>query len=50
VEKATPIDNQLRLAPDEESKQMTLLIKYLENSSTNDQVLIEKIVTEGWVK
>jgi hypothetical protein len=50
VEKATPIDNQLRLAPDEKSKQMTLLIKYRENSSTNDQVLIEKIVTEGWVK
>ncbi len=50
VEKATDLDNQLRLSSDTTSKQMILLIKYPDNAMANDQVIIEKIVADGWVK
>lgn len=50
VEKASELDNALRLSPDETSKNVILRIKYRENSTTQNQVLIDSIVADGWLK
>jgi DNA-directed RNA polymerase subunit RPC12/RpoP len=50
VKKASDLDNDLRLSPDQTVKNVILRIKYPEKSTNQKQVLIDSIVADGWLK
>lgn len=50
VEKNSPLDLQLRPNPDETLKATTLALKFLPDSTSGTQVIIERLVSDGWVE
>jgi hypothetical protein len=49
AERDSPLNSQLRLSPDVSRMPFTLMLKFPKSDARGDQVLIERIVSEGWV-
>lgn len=50
VEKGSLLSQQIHVNPDEKSVRFTLVLKYPENPKSDRQVMIERVVCEGWVE
>jgi hypothetical protein len=48
VERNSPLDAMLRPAPDQTQAALTVELKFPENASSANQVLIGKMIAEGW--
>ncbi len=49
IERSSPVNDAVRLASDQNSRQMTLRIRYRDASSHPSQVLIDSVSADGWV-
>ena len=49
VERDSALNSQLRPPPDSKQVPLMLVLRFPENSASRDQVIIDQIVTEGWV-
>jgi hypothetical protein len=50
VERASKLDDALRMNVDETQRYMILRVRYREDSTRDDQILVESVVQDGWVK
>lgn len=50
VQKGSPLEQRIQPSPDVKSTALTLSLKFPEVTTSNDQVVIEALVTEGWVE
>jgi hypothetical protein len=49
VERGTVTDEAIQIAPEQKQLALTLLLKFPENIESRSQVIIEKVVAEGWL-
>jgi hypothetical protein len=49
AERGSVMNSKLRPSLDNQQTPLMLALKFPENATSNNQVLIEKIVAEGWV-
>jgi len=49
VDRGSPLDLSLRLSPDQKRANLTLLLRFPPNASSQNQVIIAQLLAEGWV-
>lgn len=49
VERASPLNSKLRFPPEMKAVPLTLMLKFPVNATSSNQVIIDKVVAEGWV-
>ncbi len=49
VERGSVLDNRLKPSPDVKKTPLTLMLSFPDDAASPNQVLVGKIVTEGWM-